>query len=196
MALGGRWVKTRSIVQNVVKQYNNQGLHGTRYGYRNISHQWVWNTISDMKVVCTLKRIMSQGWTSTDENLVRKQERSRNPLVSARDLYVTVSYSVIELILHQLTKLLNKWMGCASKSQALLVSTPRHITMVTIHGFIFIQMSMKSRLDCEAFAAMKMAARATASRARDSKHQSNHHWTKPTACSEILMWRYKWIINW
>ena len=36
---------------------------------------------------------------------------------------------------------------------------------------------------------VKMAACATAARARDSKHQRNHHGTKPAAGSEKLMWR-------
>ena len=48
----------------------------------------------------------------------------------------------------------------------------------------------------EDVAAMDMAARATAARARDSKHQSNHCRTKPTTGSHLLMWRYKLISNW
>ena len=34
-----------------------------------------------------------------------------------------------------------------------------------------------------------MAARATAARARNSKHQNNHRRTKPAAGNEKLMWR-------
>ena len=48
----------------------------------------------------------------------------------------------------------------------------------------------------EDVAAMEMAARATAARARDSKHQSNHCRTKPATGSHLLMWRYKLILSW
>ena len=43
---------------------------------------------------------------------------------------------------------------------------------------------------------MKMTARETAARARDSKHQSNHRRTKPAAGNQKLIWRYKYILNW
>ena len=39
---------------------------------------------------------------------------------------------------------------------------------------------------------VKMAASATATHARDSKHQRNHRRTKPQQAVK-LMWRYKWI---
>ena len=48
----------------------------------------------------------------------------------------------------------------------------------------------------EYVAAMEMAARATAARARNSKHQSNHCRTKPATGSHLLMLRYKLILNW
>ena len=43
---------------------------------------------------------------------------------------------------------------------------------------------------------MKKAAHAIAACVRDSKHQSNYRHPKPEASSQILMRRYKWIINW
>ena len=42
---------------------------------------------------------------------------------------------------------------------------------------------------------MKMAARATAARARDSKHQNNHRRTKPAAGSQMNV-TLKRILNW
>ena len=69
------------------------------------------------------------------------------------------------------------------------------ITLGTVHDFIF-HLSMISFTHFGDFATMKMAARATAARARDSKHQSNHRSTKPATGNQTLMWRHKWIINW
>ena len=58
------------------------------------------------------------------------------------------------------------------------------ITLVTVHDFI-IHLNMMSLTHFEDLAAMEMAARATAARAHDSKHQSNHRRTKPAAGSQI-----------
>ena len=58
------------------------------------------------------------------------------------------------------------------------------ITLVTVHDFIF-QLSMMSLTHLEDLATMNIAAHATAARARDLKHQSNHRRTKPAAGSPI-----------
>ena len=86
---------------------------------------------------------------------------------------------------------LNKWMKSATKTQSLLASTPwshksHMITLVAVHDFIF-HLSMMSLTHFEDLATMKMAARATATHARDSKHQSNYRRTKPAADSQINM---------
>ena len=70
------------------------------------------------------------------------------------------------------------------------------ITLVTVHDFISIERLVISLTHFEDVAAMEMAARATAARARDSKHQSNHCRTKPATGSHLLMWHYKLILNW
>ena len=58
------------------------------------------------------------------------------------------------------------------------------IILVTVHDFIF-HLSMILLSHFEDLATLKMAARATAARAHDSKHQSNHRRTKPAAGSQI-----------
>ena len=80
-------------------------------------------------------------------------------------------------------------MKCATRTQILLSSTPcshksQMITLVIVHNFIF-QLNLISLMNCEAFTTMKMAARATAARARVSEHQSNHRRTKPATDSEV-----------
>ena len=68
------------------------------------------------------------------------------------------------------------------------------ITLVTVHDFIF-HLSMISPTYFEDRATMKMAVRATAARAHDSKHQSNHRRTKLAAGSQINV-TYWWILDW
>ena len=58
------------------------------------------------------------------------------------------------------------------------------INLVTVHDFIF-HLNILSLMHFEDPATMQMATRATAARARDSKHQSNHHRAKPAAASQI-----------
>ena len=85
-----------------------------------------------------------------------------------------------------------KWMKCVIKIQLLLASTPCYkshmIILVTVNDFIF-QLSMILFTHFEDFATVKMAARAIAVHAPNSKHQSNRHGTKPGAGSQILMWQ-------
>ena len=58
------------------------------------------------------------------------------------------------------------------------------ITPVTVHDFIF-HLSLMSLTHFEDLRTVKMVARATAARARDSKHQINRRLTKPAASSQI-----------
>ena len=58
------------------------------------------------------------------------------------------------------------------------------ITLVIVHDFIF-HLSMMSLTHFEELATIKMAGLATAARARDSKHQSNHRRTESAAGSQI-----------
>ena len=55
------------------------------------------------------------------------------------------------------------------------------IALVTVHDFHFL---IEHDITHELRRFSKMAARATAARARDSKHQSNHYRTKPAAGNE------------
>ena len=86
---------------------------------------------------------------------------------------------------------LNTLMNCATKYQNLLASTPcshksHMIILVTVHDFIF-QLRMASLMNCETFATMKIAARATTARACDAKQQRNNRPTKPAAGVKISM---------
>ena len=95
---------------------------------------------------------------------------------------------------------LNKWFNVRQKLNLCLLR--RHVdTNVTWSPWLPFMISFQlnaliSLTHFEDVAAMEMAARATAARARDSKHQSNHCRTKPATGSHLLMWRYKLILNW
>ena len=126
----------------------------------------------------------SKAWQPTTTRLFEKYDIGAPEYMSVRGISIMM---------------LNKWMKCATKTQSLLTAMPcshksHMITLVTIHDFIF-QLSMISLTHFEDFTTMKMAAHATAARAHNTKHQSNHHRTKSAAGSQILMWRYKWISN-
>ena len=95
---------------------------------------------------------------------------------------------------------LNKWLKCATELN--LCFLRRHVdTNVTWSPWLPFMISFQlnaliSLTHFEDVAAMEMAARATAARVRNSKHQSNHCHTKPATGSHLLIWRYKLILNW
>ena len=95
---------------------------------------------------------------------------------------------------------LNKWLNVRQKLNLCLLR--RHVdTNVTWSPWLPFMISFQlnaliSLTHFEDVVAMEMAARATAARARDSKHQSNHCRTKPATGSHLLMWRHKLILNW
>ena len=84
---------------------------------------------------------------------------------------------------------LNRWMRCATKPHIITcfdaIFTKKSHDHSGYRSWFHFHLSMILLSHFEDLATLKMAARATAARAHDSKHQSNHRRTKPAAGSQI-----------